>query len=579
MTERKFPISTRKYLEELDEEIYEKFTAIIHTAERDFSDWYAVQVRQPYNFDYGVYSECFTEELTAEHIKSISQIWYSRTYDKVYTPSLSAFELATTAIHAYRLVSPETYGRYNLNRHSNRIMHKDQLEKLLGQPIEKIKLQADFPNIKTADLRVIVENYWGGQGVFGDITNFIRNFGYNRETGYNEVENLFSSYNIGTMCGNLYQPEVNKDDKSKVDFYRNAQDMERDRRTTIKIGRFFKYVLPKDVPATTVENMVREWVANSVDPEYKLIVGKSEEDFVDAYSLPRSRNRDPSLREPFKSLSYSCMHIGSDHNDFCRSDHPVRSYASGDFEVAYVVDAEGKIGGRVVICTSTGYYGPIYIQDSFAGRVLKDYCVESGYKDAESVSGAWDGARLLVWDKNPATVCKDSDFRIPYMDVGGNVSVCADGTMYVGHMNTGGELKECLGLLDASSLDLYQHLEVCCRNGCAATVYFEVCSADWSETGTCYDCGEHVMCGDTGNIIPREDAFQCTNSYQFFEHEDAGGTCIILDHWYSEYYLIKLLDGSFLRKTALSEYIEDYGYEQLPAEYRPDEDENEEAAA
>ena len=116
------------------------------------------------------------------------------------------------------------------------------------------------------------------------------------------------------------------------------------------------------------------------------------------------------IRDRRKSSASSCMRYDFDHLPV----HPVTAYASGDFQMLWTEDSDGKIASRCVVrVMPDGQYrgGPIYGVSEQAIDMLEHH-IKSTPNGEYGADDAWVGARLL---RQPTQDDPDA-FYAPYLD-------------------------------------------------------------------------------------------------------------------------------------------------------------------
>lgn len=207
-------------------------------------------------------------------------------------------------------------------------------------------------------------------------------------------------------------PREIADTRGKIRFYANVSDMLRGRFTVAKHGRFFRRILPH-APDSVIDRLVDGWRAEygATGATYTLHQGDDESAFIAAYANPTAPARN-IMTAGIKHLATSCMRPESKAEGtelgrmFRGPEHPARVYASGDFRVYWLTDAENRTAARVVvrIDTDTPSAAPIYAVDDESAAMLRGVLDSIGADDSD-----WDGARLRLTRRNGAIVA-------PYLD-------------------------------------------------------------------------------------------------------------------------------------------------------------------
>mgnify|MGYP003674364063 FL=1 len=254
----------------------------------------------------------------------------------------------------------------------------------------------------------------------------------------------------------LFEPTIDNDSPDKVSIFLTHKDRLRNRATTMKVGRAIRRMF-KNLSNMGVANITETWLERSSPREFTLVVSREAEHFAYAYDSHRSICRNPKTLYNRKNISTSCMqHVGRevDVDGFRRRVSVGEAYASGNFEIAYLKDAEGLIAGRVVYgrrrpCEEGSKFvnQPIYGACEQSLDMLQEHLdsVGSEYSDDEC---DWYGLRLLI-------IGGLSDAVVPYLDCGQDVFVSESEKHFViggdefslsetcGHLNGSGAFCAC----------------------------------------------------------------------------------------------------------------------------------------
>jgi len=190
-------------------------------------------------------------------------------------------------------------------------------------------------------------------------------------------------------------------EKGFASYFASIKDYERNKRTEKKIGKFIKEGFP-DLSDSKVESIVAQVKACYSTPEYELIHGSSESDFLAAYTGKVISRPTPSWGYNESSLTGSCM-----QGKFSANIHPCKAYASGDFSIVYVKQKEtGLIGARVIVGNDTA--GPIYSACDVATKQVEAYLKEKEI----GLESDWEGLSLSAIPL-PSS---DNEYLMPYVD-------------------------------------------------------------------------------------------------------------------------------------------------------------------
>lgn len=234
-----------------------------------------------------------------------------------------------------------------------------------------------------------------------------------------EVEDFFSNniltcrnkQSTGAMMS-IMQATVPQDSLGKVEVYLSAKDRDRDRRTSIKCGKFFKIIFP-NLDGKQIESLTESFREQFSPINVSLEAGSERADFRKAYKWRRAVSRNMRTTTWDKSLANSCMHGLSVNEDGMS---PAEVYGSGDFKVIMALDDKDHLAGRCVVMThSKGealdvpVAGPVYGSCTSAVSKIREALT---LMNAEQSDGSWVGALLLdLEDPSGNTVGPYSDME------------------------------------------------------------------------------------------------------------------------------------------------------------------------
>lgn len=217
----------------------------------------------------------------------------------------------------------------------------------------------------------------------------------------------------------LHFAHVSTTDGAKVAYTDDAVKGATDRQTRIKPGKylakFYSDVLTTEDIARLSAEFSKTYETNA------LSFAKTQDDWEDVYT------RGPS----------SCMSHAA--HSYAGSMHPVRVYAAGDLELAYL-ERDGDITARAIVWPDKKVYTRIY------GDAVR---LESLLEDAGYVSGSIVGAKLLRVECRGGFVMPYIDYVSTVRDAGEHIVIDEGG--YLGCDNTNG---------------LSSDGEICARCGC-----------------------------------------------------------------------------------------------------------------
>ena len=270
----------------------------------------------------------------------------------------------------------------------------------------------------------------------------------------------------------LFAPMRSKKRYGYISIYQNSDKYLADLHTPMKPGKAISTIAP-ELDNKAVDRLVTNFLDAFAHREYTVKTSSKPDDFRKVYTGKMVGTQNINTTGTYKSLASSCMRYTFDDGDgpMNLKMHPTEVYGSGDFNIIWVEDARGFIGGRVVVYMKHGSGKPqpsyIYGACQQALDMLKDHL--DSIDACDSYDSEWSGAKLLA--------IKDYDTQAyigPYLDLEPralDVQLLPDGTKDAeGNSNT----KEYLvidhnGELDANGYcgvyqgDRYQC--ACCGDG------------------------------------------------------------------------------------------------------------------
>ena len=212
-----------------------------------------------------------------------------------------------------------------------------------------------------------------------------------------------------TLRLRCFAPRRSKRFAPKITMYQSARDrFEREREVAMKPARAFTMMFPELEHKQVIE-LTDMYLNRFAKRELFIREGSDAKDFVKAYSWTQAPTDNINTTYQRKSSASSCMRYDFDHLPV----HPVTAYASGDFQMLWTEDADGKIASRCVVrVMEDGAYrgGPIYGVSEQAIDMLEHHINSTGGEYGSD--GAWVGARLL---RQPVED-NDGAFYAPYLD-------------------------------------------------------------------------------------------------------------------------------------------------------------------
>ena len=276
----------------------------------------------------------------------------------------------------------------------------------------------------------------------------------------------------------LFAPMRSKKRHGYISIYQNSDKYLADLHTPMKPGKAISTIAP-ELDNKSVDRLVTNFLDAFAHREYTVKTSSKPDDFRKVYTGKMVGTQNINTTGTYKSLASSCMRYTFDDGDgpMNLKMHPTEVYGSGDFNIIWVEDARGFIGGRVVVYMKHGSGKPqpsyIYGACQQALDMLKDHL--DSIDACDSYDSEWSGAKLLA--------IKDYDTQAyigPYLDLEPralDVQLLPDGTKDAeGNPNT----KEYLVIDNYGDLD---------ANG--------YCGVYQGDRYTCGNCGEGVSEDDT----------------------------------------------------------------------------------
>lgn len=357
---------------------------------------------------------------------------------------------------------------------------EDGSYKLVGE-LDPVKKNFGFKSVEQfylVMLRLFANRYY-----FGDI--WLWDARSTLEHTLDRAKASALDYRVAGHSIFFYRPEFTEDG---VTAFLSLGDFERGRRSKTTIGRFLRKVAPKITDAE-LEKAVDHYNKQFKKRDFTLHRGKHRKDFAHAYNGKQAEMLNPRTSCSRKSLANSCM-----RNMHIDGLSPAEVYASGDFEVIWLEDENGRIGGRVVVYLKEGtapQAGPVYGVCEHSLDILEAALSEMGAVDYDNAS--WKGARLLH-----IPVYGD-DILMIYCDMGEEGWNDGD-YIHIDHRNSDVNLQVTEGYVSHGS-------RLSCEE-CGDSVHED--ESYTNDDGYCYcdNCyyNLHSRCDVTGEEVPSEDA-------------------------------------------------------------------------
>ena len=357
----------------------------------------------------------------------------------------------------------------------------------------------------------------------------------------------------------IYQPVLMEG--GSIALYLNQRDLDRGRCTSMKVGRAFKHMF-QNMSDAQVARLHDLWLDETRPRTFTLKVGRSIKDFSFAYTADRVVSRNlASTRADYKSLAMSCMHgeeVLADYDGERLPMSPASVYASGDFEIAYLVEQnseENKVAGRVIYSIGSkdedGHVvedkinAPVYAACEQSGQMLRDHLSSIDCHSSSDLS-EWSGLRLLKIE-----AAHHDNYIAPYLD--GDVA-CELGRKHI--------ILDTFGSIALSSTEGLLHDGVYCI---ICDVHISEDEAFYSDDGPMCDCCYHEnygICSESGDSHPIDDLIEV--NYEFagnrfchkIVHLDYARYCECVEQWWFEDDVTISDDGDFVPTHRIDDFPE-----------------------
>lgn len=277
----------------------------------------------------------------------------------------------------------------------------------------------------------------------------------------------------------IYWPNIDKDEPAAMFIYPDlaARDKGRSGRRGVRIGRALRRMFPQLLDFE-IDSLVDTVKSNLMPREYTVHTGFNAKDFAKAYSHTQVAPENLDTGWHKKHSVNSCMRYKFDH----MPNHPAEAYASGDFEVIWLEDSDGRIGGRVVVAKSKAGVeikpkaGPIYAVSEMAYKKLREFISFAEIELGDNQS--WVGCQLKA-------IPYEDGYIAPYLDYEPRV---------LQEKYAGGSSVTKLEISRDGDIDASQYNGLLMTGGCHC----------------CLECGDSV---DENYVYTRDGDSYCENCY------------------------------------------------------------------
>lgn len=277
----------------------------------------------------------------------------------------------------------------------------------------------------------------------------------------------------------VYWPNIDKDEPAAMFIYPDlaARDKGRSGRRGVRIGRAIRKMFP-ELLDHEIDQLVDTIKSKLMPREYTVHTGFSAKDFAKAYSHTQVAPENLDTNWHKKHSVNSCMRYKFDH----MPNHPAEAYASGDFEIIWLEDFGGRIGGRVIVAKARAGVeikpkaGPIYAVSEMAYKKLREFISFAEIELGDNQS--WVGCQLKA-------IPYQNGYIAPYLDYE---------PRQLEEKYAGGSKVTKLEISRGGDIDASQYNGLLMTGGC--------CS--------CLECGDSV---DEGYVYTRDGDSYCENCY------------------------------------------------------------------
>jgi len=314
--------------------------------------------------------------------------------------------------------------------------------------------------------------------------------------------------------------------KGKITVYQSHKDRDDGREVAMKPGRAFGLMFP-ELEHKVIIQLTDEFLQRFAPRTFTIHTASDAESFKLAYAGVQSETENIHTSCWRKHLAHSCMRYDFEHLPM----HPAEAYASGDFDIVYVTDEDGLIGGRCVVYKKhdSGFPqpSPVYGVSEQAIDMIINHLETIGA--VKFGSSCWIGAKLVRRDYKDGYIA-------PYIDLSPQSLEESDCGKYLVVSNYGEiDASQYSGLLGSA----YTHCESC---GCGVSED-EYYYSEYNDQHYCPDCyhddhyycdwaGESVHHNETGTAFFWRNDRRCEETVAQWVLEDGTNFVMCSDHEY-----------------------------------------------
>lgn len=330
------------------------------------------------------------------------------------------------------------------------------------------------------------------------------------------------------------------------------------RTQTMKIGRFLsKYF---NIPEIIISKAIEAYVAAQNPIEYIKTLklthksGQERADFKFAYAFNWQGTERQKAVARGKSIADSCMQGPTSSARWASRSaarwavaHPAEAYASGDFTIHYLTDADNKPVARCVVVNDHKAAAPVYALDSRYAAALRAAIEACIGVPLASLKSSFSGKRLLRIEAH-------GQCALPYLDCGNDADdcgsylrICSGGAMSsstAGYADTEeeeeeeyyGECYQCGDALEVGDYTYLQCVEADVCDYCRDRHFFE---SDYShETFSDSESCRVIALNRRGEYVNQDWSDDEASNYAFY--------CDHMSDYYAEGATVTLFDGTVI---------------------------------
>lgn len=195
----------------------------------------------------------------------------------------------------------------------------------------------------------------------------------------------------------------------------NKKGIKTGKRTVMKFGRWLGQAFP--FLSDTEKEKLGDWYSDKYGP-LDATFHRATTGFEDIVTKRMGKRVGFDTTTGRKSLADSCMRYKA--SDLNLTKHPYSAYESGDWELCYLLDQDGKLLGRCLVNLPTETHSAIYGVSRPSIDMLKEEMRKLGYTRVSEGAEEWNGSRLNYIEDTYYDGDEDGEvsvFLVPYVDI------------------------------------------------------------------------------------------------------------------------------------------------------------------